>query len=56
MDEFVGATVIFGKDVVGPILYTLALESVGIEIEIPKINGLRRLFAIRLKALKGPRR
>ena len=48
MGESVGATVIFGKDDVEPILGVTALESVGIEID-PQNQRLKRLPAVRLK-------
>ncbi len=48
MGECVGATVIFGKDGVEPILGVTALESVGIEID-PQNKRLKRLPAVRLK-------
>ena len=48
MGEFVGTTVIFGKDDVEPILGVTALESVGIEID-PQNQRLKRLPAVRLK-------
>ena len=48
MGEFSGATVIFGKDDVEPILGVTALESVGIEVD-PKNQRLKRLPAVRLK-------
>lgn len=51
MGEFVGATVIFSKDDVEPILGVTALESVGIEID-PQNQRLRRLPAVRLKGNK----
>ncbi|MEW5693047.1 MAG: clan AA aspartic protease [Candidatus Hydrogenedentota bacterium] len=51
MGEFVGATVIFGKDDVEPILGVTALESVGIEID-PQNQRLKRLPAVRLKQLR----
>ncbi len=50
MGEFVGATVIFGKDGIEPILGVTALESVGIEVD-PQNQRLKRLPAVRLKAL-----
>ncbi len=52
MGEFVGATVIFGKDDIEPILGVTALESVGIEID-PQNQRLKRLPAVRLKSFKG---
>lgn len=48
MGEFVGTTVIFGKDDVEPILGVTALESAGIEVD-PKNQRLKRLPAVRLK-------
>lgn len=48
MGEVVGATVIFGKDDVEPILGMTALESVGIEVD-PQNQRLKRLPAVRLK-------
>ncbi|MEW6104151.1 MAG: clan AA aspartic protease [bacterium] len=51
MGEFVGATVIFGKDNVEPILGMTALESVGIEVD-PQNQRLKRLPAVRLKNIK----
>lgn len=48
MGELVGATVIFGKDNVEPILGMTALESVGIEVD-PQNQRLKRLPAVRLK-------
>ena len=51
MGEFVGATVIFGKDDVEPILGVTALESVGIEVD-PQNQRLKRLPAVRLKIMK----
>ena len=48
MGEIVGATVIFGKDDVEPILGVTALESVGIEVD-PRNQRLKRLPAVRLK-------
>ena len=48
MGECVGATVIFGKDDVEPILGVTALESVGIEVD-PWSQRLKRLPAVRLK-------
>jgi clan AA aspartic protease len=50
MGELVGATVIFGKDDVEPILGVTALESVGIEVD-PQNQRLKRLPAVRLKSL-----
>ena len=46
--EFVGTTVIFGKNNVEPILGVTALESVDIEMD-PKNERLKRLPAVRLK-------
>jgi len=51
MGEFVGVTVIFGKDNVEPILGVTALESVGIEVD-PRNQRLKRLPAVRLKILQ----
>lgn len=51
MGEIVGATVIFGKDDVEPILGVTVLESVGIEVD-PQNQRLKRLPAVRLKAMK----
>lgn len=48
MGEFVGATVIFGKEGTEPILGVTALESVGIEVD-PQNQRLKRLPAVRLK-------
>ena len=48
MGEFVGVTVIFGKDNTEPILGVTALESVGIEVD-PQSQRLKRLPAVRLK-------
>ena len=48
MGEVVGATVIFGKDDVEPLLGVTPLESVGIEVD-PKNQQLKRLPAVRLK-------
>lgn len=48
MGEFVGTTVIFGKDDAEPILGVTALESVGIEVD-PQNQRLKRLPAVRLK-------
>ena len=48
MGEFVGATVIFGKDDIEPILGVTALQSVGIEVD-PQNQRLKRLPAVRLK-------
>lgn len=48
MGEFVGVTVIFGKEDVEPILGVTALESVGIEVD-PRNQRLKRLPAVRLK-------
>ncbi len=50
MGEFVGVTVIFGKDDTEPILGVTALESVGIEVD-PQNQKLKRLPAVRLKGL-----
>lgn len=50
MSKFVGATVIFGKDDIEPILGLTALESVGIEVN-PQNQRLKRLPAVRLKVL-----
>ena len=50
MGEVVGATVIFGKDDVEPILGVTALESVGIEVD-PRNQRLKRLPSVRLKVL-----
>lgn len=50
MGEFVGATVIFGKDDAEPLLGVTALESVGIEVD-PQNQRLKRLPAVRLKRL-----
>jgi predicted aspartyl protease len=50
MGEFVGATVIFGKDDIEPILGVTALESVGIEVD-PQNQRLKRLPAVRLKTM-----
>ncbi|MDI6736447.1 MAG: clan AA aspartic protease [bacterium] len=52
MGEFVGATVIFGKENVEPILGVTALESVGIEVD-PQNQRLKRLPAVRLKTIKN---
>ena len=54
MGEVVGATVIFGKDNVEPLLGVTALESVGIEVD-PLNQRLKRLPAVRLKAVATPR-
>ncbi len=51
MGEFVGATVIFGKDDIEPILGMIALESVGIEVD-PQNQKLKRLPAVRLKIME----
>ncbi|MFQ5454876.1 MAG: clan AA aspartic protease [Nitrospirota bacterium] len=48
MGEFVGVTVIFGKNNIEPILGVTALESVGIEVD-PQNQRLKRLPAVRLK-------
>ncbi len=48
MGEIIGATIIFGKDDVEPILGVTALESVGIEVD-PQNQRLKRLPAVRLK-------
>jgi len=48
MGEFVGTTVIFGKDDAEPILGVTALESVGIEVD-PQNQRLKRRPAVRLK-------
>ncbi|MEK7275143.1 MAG: clan AA aspartic protease, partial [Candidatus Desantisbacteria bacterium] len=45
MGEIVGATIIFGKDDVEPILGVTALESVGIEVD-PQNQRLKRLPAV----------
>jgi clan AA aspartic protease len=50
MGEFVGGTVIFGKDDAEPLLGVTALESVGIEVD-PQNQRLKRLPAVRLKRL-----
>ncbi len=50
MGEMIGATIIFGKDDVEPILGVIALESVGIEVD-PQTQRLKRLPAVRLKRL-----
>ncbi len=52
MGEFVGTTVIFGKDDIEPILGMTALESVGIEVD-PQSQRLKRLPAVRLKTIGG---
>ena len=52
MGEFVGVTVIFGKDDIEPILGVTALESVGIEVD-PRNQRLKRLPAVRLKKLQS---
>jgi clan AA aspartic protease len=51
MGEFVGGTVIFGKDDDEPLLGTTALASVGIEVD-PKNQRLKRLPAVRLKQIR----
>ncbi len=48
MGEVVGATVIFGKDDIEPIIGVTVLESVGIEVD-PQNQRLKRLPAVRLK-------
>ena len=48
MGEFVGTTMIFGKDNAEPSLGVTALESVGIEVD-PKNRRLKRLPSVRLK-------
>lgn len=48
MGEIVGATVVFGKDDVEPILGLTALESIGIEVD-PQNQRPKRLPAVRLK-------
>ena len=48
MGEIVGATIIFGKDDVEPILGVTVLESLGIEVD-PQNQRLKRLPAVRLK-------
>jgi clan AA aspartic protease len=53
MGEIVGATVIFGKDGVEPILGVTVLESIGIEVD-PRNQRLKRLPAVRLKKLLAP--
>ena len=50
MGEMIGATIIFGKDDVEPILGVIALESVGIEVD-PQTQRLKRLPAVRLKKI-----
>ncbi|MBU1261759.1 clan AA aspartic protease [bacterium] len=50
MGEVIGATIIFGKDDVEPILGVIALESVGIEVD-PQNQRLKRLPAVRLKKI-----
>jgi clan AA aspartic protease len=52
MGDVVGATVIFGKDDVEPILGVTALESAGIEVD-PENQHLKRLPAVRLKAIRS---
>jgi len=52
MGEIVGATVIFGKNDIEPILGVTALESVGIEVD-PQNQRLKRLPAVRLKTIKS---
>ena len=52
MGEFVGVTVIFGKDDIEPILGVTALESVGIEVD-PRNQRLKRLPAVRLKKFQS---
>ncbi|MFH1096407.1 MAG: clan AA aspartic protease [Candidatus Desantisbacteria bacterium] len=52
MGEIIGATIIFGKDDVEPILGVTALESVGIEVD-PQNQRLKRLPAVRLKKFGG---
>ncbi len=54
MGEFVPANVIFGADDVEPILGTIVLESVGIEVD-PRSRRLKRLPAVRLKCIRSPR-
>ncbi len=51
MGDVVGATVIFGRDDVEPILGVTALESAGIEVD-PKNQRLKRLPAVRLKSIQ----
>ncbi|OIP36674.1 clan AA aspartic protease [Candidatus Desantisbacteria bacterium CG2_30_40_21] len=51
MGEFVGSTIIFGKDDIEPILGVTALESVGIEVD-PQNQRLKRLPAVRLKKME----
>ncbi|MFH1563468.1 MAG: clan AA aspartic protease [Nitrospirota bacterium] len=51
MGEIIGATIIFGKDDVEPILGVIALESVGIEVD-PQNQRLKRLPAVRLKTME----
>ncbi len=51
MSEFVGATVISGKDNVEPILGVTALESVEIEID-PQNQRLKPLPTVRLKIVR----
>ena len=48
MGEFVGGTVIFGRDDAEPLLGVTALASVGIEVD-PVNQRLKRLPAVRLK-------
>lgn len=55
MGEIVGATVVFGKDDIEPILGITALESVGIEVD-PQNQRLKRLPAVRLKRLNSNHR
>lgn len=50
MGEMIGATIIFGKDDVEPILGVIALESVGIEVD-PQTQRLKRLPSVRLKVI-----
>ena len=50
MGEMIGATIIFGKDDIEPILGVIALESVGIEVD-PQTQRLKRLPAVRLKGI-----
>ena len=49
MGDVVGATIVFGKDDVEPILGVAVLESVGIEVD-PRNQRLKRLPAVRLKS------
>ncbi len=51
MGEVVGATVIFGRDDVEPLLGVTALESAGIEVD-PQNQRLKRLPAVRLKSFR----